>query len=174
MRLPLWNIRLKNKTGASLVELLVVCTAIVLLAGLSIQYLSIIQRSAVRTEAALLYTACRFMQRLACATQQEQRLILDPIHNSYRYHGIEHRLHHQVQFGFMPNTKGPPASPEYLVHKPITFVDNAIIFYPTGIISAGTIYITDAHRSCCYALSNGVAQVSCLRMYIYKKSWEMI
>jgi type II secretory pathway pseudopilin PulG len=165
---------LKNKSGISLIELLVVCVLITLLAGLSISMISILQHTAVRAELALLQTTCRYMQQLASATHQEQRLYLDPIHNSYRYNAITHTLHPQVQFGYLHNTKGPPANSDSLINKPVSFVDNVIIFYPTGIISSGTLYLTNTKRTCCYALSNGVAHVSYLRSYIYKNGWHIV
>jgi len=78
----------------------------------------------------------------------------------------------KVFFGFMPGAKGPPASANKLILKSITFTNNRIIFYPTGIISAGTVYLIDQAKQVMYALSNGVSQISFLRTYRYNGSWQ--
>jgi type II secretory pathway pseudopilin PulG len=172
--LPLWNIRFQNKQGASLVELLVVCTIVVLLAGLCAHGLSNVQRATVRSELALLHSTCRYAQKSAIAMHQEQRIVLDLSAHAYTYGATRHVLHAGVIFGFPPLAKGPPAHPEALLTKPSSFVDNTIVCYPTGIISAGSLYLSNAARSCCYALSNGVSQVSYVRCYEYQGKWVLL
>ena len=60
------------------------------------------------------------------------------------------------------------------IEKAITFPGYAIHFYPTGIISSGTVYLVDKKKKCMYALSNAVSQVSYLRLYRYDGRWKLI
>jgi len=82
-------------------------------------------------------------------------------------------LSQPIQFGIMPNIKGPPSSAHTLITKPISFKNNTLVCYPSGIISAGTIYMTD-NKQCMYALSCPVGYVSYLRKYRYANGWKLI
>lgn len=166
--------RNEARQGATLIELLVVCALIMGVAALTISTKHLYQRFAASMELEHLYMACRYMQRRAMCTHQEQHLIIDTHARIYCYAGHKHTLAGGVLFGTMPQIKGSPAQPTGIVTQPVTFQGNTIIFYPTGIISSGTLYLTDNARSCCYALSNAVSTVSLLRRYAYKKSWQLI
>lgn len=107
-------------------------------------------------------------------THQEQHLIINISQRSYRYGNHDRTLTAGVDFGALSAIQGPPAQPTHGITQPVTFQKNTIIFYPSGIISSGTIYLTDASHSCCYALSNGVASISFLRRYVYRKTWQLM
>jgi hypothetical protein len=47
-------------------------------------------------------------------------------------------------------------------------------FYPTGIISSGTVYLVDKNKRYMYALSNAVSQFSYLRLYKYDGGWKLL
>jgi len=169
-----WNIRSKNNTsGATLIELLVVCALFLVIVSLSITINRVFNGFAVNIELEHLYIACRYMQRYAMCTHQEQHLVINIPNRTYTYGNHIHTLASSVQFGFIPTIKGPPANPTDVITRANTFANNIITFYPSGIISAGTIYVTDSSKTCCYALSNAVGTVSYVRRYVYRnKQWQ--
>jgi hypothetical protein len=142
--------------------------------GLGAQGISLVRRNAVRTELALLHTTCRYLQRVAQATHQDQRLVFDVDAMIYTYGTCTHTLRGGVVYGFMPSQRGPPARPCGVLTTPVTFSSNSMIFHPNGIISSGSVYLSDNKRSCCYALSNSVSQVSYLRSYEFRDKWYAI
>ena len=167
-----FSFRVSPKSGTTLIELMVVCALIVslvTLVGVSARFL---HRFAAYVEIEQLYMACRYMQRRAMCTHTEQTLHFNITNRSYTYAERSHTLSPYVMFGSMPNIKNSPSG--HSVSKPITFVHDSITFYPSGIISAGTVYVTNKARSCCYALSNGVSHVSLLRRYRYHNGWKLI
>jgi hypothetical protein len=142
-----------------------VCAVMVVSVGLGTQGLFLARRRAVKTELLLLQTTCRYLQQVAIATNQEQQLVFDCALQKYSYDTSTHQLNAGVVYGFPQDLKGPPACPCKLLSKPVTFVNDTITFYPTGIISAGSVYFSDAGHTCCYALSNAISQVSYIRIY---------
>lgn len=163
-----------NKTGSTLLEVVVVCALFVTLATLCIGAYRFFHRFAAQIELEQLYMACRYMQRRAMCTHQEQHLVFNLQERRYQYANRSHTLMNGVEFGVINGVQGPPAHPTHAVIKPITFPNNTIIFYPSGIISSGSVYITDNAHSCCYALSNGVSSISLLRRYVYRRTWQLI
>jgi len=163
-----------NKQGFTLIELIVVFALFLLLTILAQVNISFLDRMIAHTEIEKLYATCRYLQHCALASNKQQELIFDQVNNSYRYHNFTEKLPAQIAFGFMPGTKGPPAAATKLVQNPITFSNNRIIFYSTGIISAGTVYLTDKAKQIMYALSNGISQISFLRIYRYDGLWQQL
>ena len=161
-----------NKQGFTLIELSVVLALFLLLSFFSQMSINFLDRMVLHTEIEKLQTICRYLQQCALVSNKEQELVFSQNNKSYRYNNHNETLSAKVFFGFIPKVKGPPASANKLIQKPITFINNRIVFYPTGIISAGTVYLTDQKKQVMYALSNGVSQISFLRTYRYNGSWQ--
>ena len=161
----------KSKKAFTLLELMVVVCLCTLLAGLAMIQLSFLDFTIARSEIDKLITVCTYMQQLACSTNKEQFLVFDIPNNSYTFNGHTEKLSKQLCFGYLPGIKGPPASPTHNITKTITFAQQRICFYPSGILSSGTIYIKDKSNRSLFALSNAVSQVSFLRIYKYNGTW---
>ena len=147
---------------------------IALMVALTSSHGTFLSRMLARAELEHLYSVCYYLQRKALMQHAPQRLSFDRQRNSYTACGKEYRLPKHVQFGTAPGVKGPPSSPSLLVTRPITFTGDHIMFHPDGIMQSGTIYLTDIHRSCSYALSCAVSPVSYLRKYQYTDAWHLI
>jgi len=158
----------------TLIELLVVICLCALIANIALVHLSFLDEIIAHTEIDKLMTACLYMQQLAIATNEEQYLIFDEYKHTYRFGAYHEKLPKQVCFGVLSGVKGPPGSPVSLIEKAITFPAKRICFYPTGIVSSGTVYCVSKKRHILYALSNAVSQVSYLRWYRYEKgTWKL-
>ena len=157
----------------TLIELLVVLCLVALISSLALVHVSVFNSTLVRVELDKLVNACQYMQQLAIATNKEQHLILDIHKHEYHFHTYREKLSPYVRFGVLPGVKGSPGNPVASTAQAITFPSHRICFYPTGIISSGTVYFVDATKQCLYALSNAVSQVSYLRMYRYDGTWKL-
>ncbi len=163
----------KSVEGFTLIELMVVIALFAFITTLAMANISFLNRFIARTELDHLYMACRYMQHKACATHQEQTITFNLGNNSYSFAGHKHVLPVQIKFGVLPDSKGPPSAPRRAINKPITFKNNTVVCYPTGIIAAGTAYLTD-NKQCMYALSCPVSSVSYIRKYRYANGWKLI
>ena len=163
-----------NRSGFSLIETMIVIALIALIMGLVGANYAFLNRILVRSEVEKLYTICRYLQHCAVVKNRPQELRFDRANNTYTYNEQRHTLSRHVTFGFLPNTKGPPSSPNATVQNPITFVQKKITFYPEGVISSGTVYLVDSSQQYMYALSSPISQVSYLRKYQYNNGWKLI
>lgn len=165
---------MKSDKGFSLIELIVVLCIVAILVSLATMNMRFLNRAAITTNIDLLYNACYCLQKTAMATNATQELTIDVMQHSFESAGIHHQFPSIMQFGILPNVKGPPSVPLSFLSSAITFIDRKIHFYSDGTISAGIIYITDIDKSMIYALSCGVASVSVLRKYRYDGKWHLI
>jgi hypothetical protein len=148
-----------------------VITLVVILLMLTISKLSFMQAWLVKADLDTLSALCRHAQQRALLTGREQTVILDPAQRCYHFNNRVYSLSPGVQFGFIPGIQGPPSHPRLNITKPITFVNNRIICFEHGVISSGTVYLTNTDATILYALSNAVAHTSFLRTYIYRGTW---
>jgi prepilin-type N-terminal cleavage/methylation domain-containing protein len=165
---------MNNEHGFTFIEMMVVVGLFALIATLGIVQLSFLDETIARTEIDKLATTCSFMQQRAIATNSEQVLTCDIQKNEYRCDNVHEKLSQRISFGFLPGVRGSPGSPTRSIEKAITFPDSAIHFYPTGIISSGTVYLTDKKKQCMYAFTNAVSQVSYPRLYRYDGTWKIL
>jgi len=165
---------MNNKPAFTLIELMVIISLLALIFGLTITRMSFFDHFLMRIEVEKLMSACLFMQQLAIATNEEKYLTFDMQKNEYQFAKHHEKVSSRIYFGFIKDIKGPPGSPHNVITKAITFPEQRICFYPTGIISSGTVYLTDENRRLLYALSNAVSQVSYLRMYCYDGGWKVV
>lgn len=160
--------------GFSLIELMITMTLCVLVVTLTVVNVSFLNRGTVRGELEKLYASCLYLQQRALSSNQEFTLELDEAGRTYRFDGRQERLAPSVCFGVTAGVKGPPSEPRTPLTSAITFPGKKIIFYPDGVISSGTVYLTDLKKSTVYAVSSAVAQVSHLRKYGYTDSWKLL
>ena len=163
-----------KKKGFTLIEAMIVICLFALLATLGIMQTSFLDSTCVHTEMDKFVAACSYLRQKAITTNAECVLRFDEEKNEYYCDGIREKLSQRVCFGFMPGVLGPPGSPYHAIKNAITFPGCEIHFYPTGIISSGTVYVTDKNKRYMFALSNAVSQFSYLRLYRYDGKWKMI
>ncbi len=163
---------MKSHSGFSLVELMIVIAIAMMLISLTAINTRFFNRTIITSELNLLHAACYYLQQTAIATHQSQELIFDIANNSYSVNGQVRKLPAHIKFGIIRGAKGPPSSAHSILREPITFANNTITFSNEGIISAGTVYLTDSHVL--YAISSSVAHVSFLRKYRYDGNWHLM
>lgn len=163
-----------NRGGFSIIELMVTISLCALMVTLTLVNVSFLDRGTVRSEIDKLYSVCMYVQQCALTSSKELEIVFDTTENSYTFSGRTETLYPSVRFGFVSGTKGPPSSPQKKIKSGITFKKNKIIFYPDGVISSGTVYMTDTGEKTLYALSNGISQLSHLRKYSYTGNWKLL
>ena len=163
-----------QKKGFTLIEAMVVICLCAIIGTLGIMQLSFLDSTIARSEVDKLVAVCSYLQQKAIATNAEIILTFDTQKNEYRCDTVHEALSQRISFGFLSNALGPPGSPSVKIKKAVTFPGYAIHFYPTGIISSGTVYLVDKKKQCMYALSNAVSQVSYLRLYRYDGKWKLL
>lgn len=164
----------KNKSGFTLIELMVVICLCMLLCGVSLISFKSFQRSLIGAEMQLFCAACNSLQQQAIATHTIQELSIDTVTHTYSCNGHEHTLAKGVYFDVALNAYGPPSAPHKLLEKPVTFKENKIVFYPEGMMSAGMVCFTNSSHSVLYAISSAVAHVCYVRCYSYDKGWRLM
>jgi prepilin-type N-terminal cleavage/methylation domain-containing protein len=152
----------------TLIELTLVLAIMCFIAYLGSAHMGFLSRMMVVSDLHYLHLMAERARSMAIASGKEQKIIIDEHTRTCTFDKQVHKLANQVCFGVMPGIKGPPSKPINPLEKPISFDHNQIIFYPDGIISSGTIYLTEMKKNYQYALSCGVSEISCLRMYVYK------
>lgn len=162
------------KKGFTLIEVMVVVCLFVVIATMGIMQLSFLDSTIIHAEVDKLVAVCSYLRQKAISTNTECVLTFDSEKKEYRGNGIKEILSQRVSFGFLPGVLGPPGSPSHKITKAVTFIDSSIYFYPTGIISSGTVYLVDKNKQHMYALSNAISQFSYLRLYRYDGKWKLL
>jgi prepilin-type N-terminal cleavage/methylation domain-containing protein len=163
-----------QRHGFSLIELMITMVLCGVVVTLTMVNISFIYRGTVRTELEKLYATCMYLQQRALSSNQTYALEFDEAGRMYRFDGRVERLDSAVWFGALATVKGPPSDPRAPIVSAITFPGKRIVFYPDGVFSSGTVYLTDRSKTTVYALSSAVAQVSHLRKYGYTDSWKLL
>jgi prepilin-type N-terminal cleavage/methylation domain-containing protein len=162
------------RKGFTLIEVIVVFCLITFIASLGFIHLSFLDKTILHADVHKLAAICFYLQQKAIVSNTECILTLDKEHNEVRYDNTIEKLSSRTSFGFIPTALGPPGSPFHHIQRSITFPGDVIHFYPTGIISAGTVYLTDKNKHYMYALSNAVSQLSYIRLYRYDGKWKLL
>jgi hypothetical protein len=160
--------------GFTLIEATIVVALITFIGTLSLLNTHAMHRMIARAEIEKLQTMCRYLQQCAITEQVEYSLRFDSATHSYTYGNVTESLPPYIVLGPLAHSYGPPAHPTQLLTNATTFTDNTILFYPTGIISSGTVYLRDKSGSIMYALTNAVAHASYLRTYYYDGAWHLM
>ncbi len=164
-----------SSTGFSLVELILVLAIILFLATLSVPRLSFIQRHLAKADANQLLITLLYLQREAMVANTKKKLKFLVNTNSYSYNGSVVPLSQGVCFGVAAGVYGPPSGGLKTPKSAVTYNKQTVEFLPDGKMNAGSVYLTDRNRSCMYALTTPISQVSYIRMYTYYKgTWERI
>jgi prepilin-type N-terminal cleavage/methylation domain-containing protein len=169
----------RAKTGFSLIELTVVLALAAILATLVMATSGVYSRFLVRAELDKLYSVCCYVKQVAQVTGRPEAVSFNLGQHSYSYENVQEKLAPPVVFGAELGAKGPPSSPRSPIARAVTFPNNQIIFHPTGIMQAGTVYISSRDSASqdlrnTHALSCAVSQVSFLRRYAYDGTWRLI
>jgi hypothetical protein len=153
-----------------MLELLIAVALAIALACVSTPALRLFDRLIVRIELDNIYTQCMLLRQQARMTGVAQELIFDPLTHAYSAAGQHYKLPRMVRFGILNQVKGPPSVHHSFVTKPITFPKNKIIFYPDGIMQAGTVYLCDRAQQFLCALTIAVSPISYIRRYTYSSA----
>lgn len=148
---------------------MIVISVALFMAGSAIVTYRFIDRSIARSELSFFKIFCQKVRSDAVAAGEEQSIELDAPTRSYRAGGMHVQLPTQVQFGTAPGVLGPPSNPINPITEAITFKDKKIVCFPDGRLSSGIVYFTTNDKGVTYALSNGVATLSYLRLYRYEQ-----
>ena len=162
---------MKNARAFSLIELLVTISILGIIVFLVIPRRTVHNSLFLNTELNNLFTTFTYLQQKATARNAIEKLTVNQKNNTYSYtqeqKSITHTLDPHIRFGFLPDTKGPPATPKKQIHAPVTFRSATVVFFPNGTISPGTIYLTDQEQKNMHALTSSMAPVSYVRKYAY-------
>jgi prepilin-type N-terminal cleavage/methylation domain-containing protein len=183
----------RSRPAFTLIELMIVIALICVIVTLAMINSSFVDRFAVRSEVEKFATTCRYLRELAMSTNTEQRLVFDLKNNSYSFVDPVHhplpgpaegqsqssevvqKLSPRVQFGVGKRAvSGPPSAPTKPITHAVTYINNAILFYPDGIIQAGIVYFSDVASKFVYAVSTPVSQISFVRTYVYDGTWTSL
>lgn len=156
----------------ALFELVIVIAIIIFLTSLTLNFIIISDSTFVKLELEKIYSYCLYLQKQAQIKQEIQYLNIGQ--NFYKISDKIIKLDPRVKFDIINGVKGPPSWPSSYLSNSNTFKNSVICFYPDGIISSGTIYLTDKNNKKLYALSSSIGQVSYLRKYKFDKNWNCL
>ncbi len=160
--------------GFSLIEAMVATSLLLIVVALVMVNASFLRSSMVRSEIDKLSMVCKCMQSTALTTNKKQELHIDLVRNVYTWAGQREKLSEGIEFGVLPDVKGPPSAPRVNIDSPVTFDKQCITASAHGIMNAGTVYIIDQQKTVMYALSSSVAQSSYIRKYAFQGSWHLV
>ena len=165
------------KKSFSIIELLIVMTAVIFLFTLTIPRVSVMNRFVLQNEIDKLLTTFSFLQQRAVASNKLQDIVFNLNDNSYSYNlrndkRFVHKLPRIIKFGFLPNVLGPPAKPKKKIVDPVSFKkinekEYQVLFFTDGRVYPGTIYLVDIDQKNMMALTCPVSQISYIRKYRY-------
>jgi prepilin-type N-terminal cleavage/methylation domain-containing protein len=165
-----------KQLGFTLLEITVTLSILLLAIHLTYSIQKIFDRSLVALEVERLTAMIYATQQRSFIENTSQKIWFTTQPSGYkRDHEPFNCLTNGVYFGTPSSVRGPPSRPQHLPQNPITFPNNALTLYCDGTAQAGTLYLTDNRKTCCYALTVGVAPDVFLRSYRYtNKGWQII
>lgn len=128
--------------------------------------LSFFNNALEKAEVERFYITALHLGHCAQTTHTIQELVINPENGSYSTKKTTVFLKSGLQFG------KPSITLSQNINGKTSFAHNKIVFYPSGIISAGTVYFTRTDSSRMYAISSAVSSISFLRKYQYDGSWK--
>ncbi len=168
------NEQQREKNGFSLITIIIILALVALLVSISLPRLSFIHHYMLRSELEKMRMIIMYTHQKAIAGNRQQIITLDSTHHAYNITDSNEPLSSWVQFGFLPHSYGPPSNPTMPLKTAITFVNNKIICYPDGTISAGSMYLVDCNKKYMYVLTCPVDDINYLRIYKYDQRWVPI
>ena len=164
----------KVSKGSLLFELLIVTCVLCFLATASVVRLGFFDKFKLFAEFNSLYSTFEYLRQAAIADNRVYELIFDLKNNYYKYDGLCHFLPEGIKFGLLRENIIVPSNQSGILKKPITFLNNRAIFYPSGVISFGFVCLVDSKKAIMYCLSNGISKISLIRKYKYDNTWVAI
>jgi type II secretory pathway pseudopilin PulG len=176
----------QNTHGRSftLIEVMLCIGIVLMLLSMGLPSSAFYTQALLYREIDLLYATCSYLQQASIAAGKKHILYINKKERLYFYllrgiRTIKHSLYSEIDFGSLPESLGPPASPNHLIVDPITFPTEdkknyTITFYPDGTISAGSIYVRTKRHNFMAALTYQVGGISSLRTYRYQQGmWTL-
>lgn len=160
------------RSGFIMIELIVALALVALLGAITCVHIGSYRYTCIPQQISLFALAWHQLQQYAMARNKTQEMMLDEEGHRYQLDGMWYALPSTIRFGFLPESKGPPANPTSLIRSAITFPHKKVTCFPDGTIQAGTVYLVDEKKRCMYALTSGVSAVSFLRKYRYDGTWH--
>jgi prepilin-type N-terminal cleavage/methylation domain-containing protein len=168
------SVIIKVRAAFTLYEIMVVIALLGFFALLALPRMLWHVRSQVRHELEALALMLSHMQQRALVSGQEQHMIFDTQQHTYSFEGIVYHLPPSVRFGFLPHVQGSPGNPNKVLADAVTFDHHIVKVHPMGVISAGTVYLTDVHHQVLYALTCSVGTIAAIRIYVFNNQWVML
>ncbi|MDR3646329.1 MAG: prepilin-type N-terminal cleavage/methylation domain-containing protein [Candidatus Babeliales bacterium] len=162
---------MKLANGFSLIELCITIALFALIATITFPSIWFLRRQQVVSEVDKLFSVFSYLQQAAIASNKDLVLQFDSQNNSYSFESSKIKLSEQTKFSIKQDLKGPPSSPVNTLTKPITFMNNQVVFYADGKMQPGTVYLTDSKKHYLYAITIPISQVSLIRKYKYINKW---
>lgn len=161
-----------RQTGFVMYELMLAITLLVFIVSLQVPLVTFWQETTAWFETMRLAQAIRSTSMYAVATGINQMITIDTDLNTYQGPLDGHKLTENIHFQAPTEALGPPSSPYSPITKPITFINNQIHLFSSGIISGGSIYLKHKSAQTGYAICNGINLISRLRIYHFNQTWN--
>lgn len=153
---------------------MLVIALIALLAMLGVSSFDYLHKILVHSDGERLYSLILGQRAQAMATGQQIDLHIDVKNGLVTGANVHDSCTNGVLFDMPSKTYGPPSKPTELLKNACTFVDNTIRIDPDGSINAGSLYLTDTQKTCCFALTVPTGAYPFLRLYRYDKKWHLL
>lgn len=160
--------------GFSLIELCIAIALFLLILTLTLPSIWFLKRQELVSQVDKIYSVFCYLQKSAIASNKDLVLEFDHKANSYSFENSSIQLSKHIKFAFKNGVKGPPSSPIKLLDKPITFINNKVVFYADGKMQPGTVYLTDSKQHYLYGITIPISQVSLIRKYKYIDKWILL
>ena len=163
-----------NLKAFTLIELTIALALLALIITISIPNFWFLSQQIVASDLEKLHMTFSYLQQSAISSNRNYILTFNKSDNSYSYENRREKLSQGVQFATITRVKGSPSTNADIV-KPITFVNEKIIFYPNGQIQPGSVYLSDTRQKYLYAITVPISQISFIRKYKYQRNkWTLI
>lgn len=157
---------LKNK-GSSLIELTTTITVIVIIYAIAIPALSYVNKTMLNLELENIYTLFTYLKQKSITSNQAHKLVFNVKQNSYTYQinnkKVLRKLPYNLKIEILEKSFGPPSKKTGPLNKPVTFVNNTVIFYSDGKISPGSLYLKSGNNM--VAITCPISQIAYIRKY---------
>ncbi len=157
---------LRNK-GFSLIELTITITVIVIVYAIAIPTLSYVNKTMLNLELKNIYILFTYLKQKSITKNQIHKLVFNVKKNFYTYQindrKVLRKLPYNLKIGILEKSFGPPSKKTGPLNKPVTFINNKVIFYPDGKISPGSLYLKSGNNM--VAITCPISKIAYIRQY---------